>query len=114
MKSTGRERLCDPLPAVAPTGDHGGSADRRSVALEPCAMRTPLETAHRMTNSLHIGDHPQHRLHHLGAAALSAPELLSLVLGQPDALMRAGKLLAAARGSLRQLAQMERGKLSRF
>jgi DNA repair protein RadC len=67
-----------------------------------------------MTNALRIPDHPAHRLRHLGPAALSTPELLAIVIGQPDALTRAGKLLAAARGSLRQLAQTERGTVARF
>ena len=67
-----------------------------------------------MTNALRISAHPAHRLRHLGAAALSTPELLAVVLGQPDALTRAGKLLTASRFSLRKLAQLERGALSQF
>src|SRR4051812_27708572 len=65
-----RSRKRWPMPAAARWG-------RRVMLGSSSSAGGPLT----MTNALCITNHPAHRLRHLGAAALSTPELLAVVLG---------------------------------
>ncbi|MGH2536196.1 MAG: RadC family protein [Candidatus Promineifilaceae bacterium] len=72
----------------------------------------PLPQARRRVCDLPAEERPLVRLHHAGAGALAATELLALVLGTADAPGLAGELLARF-GSLHQLARASQAQLLR-